>query len=169
VLCILLSTAFFLGVELPYSRSDQPHSLPADTAENNVTAPVVNYHLVEPSSIVPEERPSLLRAERIKIATPTDTVARPATLSPIPVIEHQPVDRAFLLSKLEAIAASQTPEEPIVYSDFELLGSSGDQLEGRPNVTNAEFRLENQILVLPKVININSEIRQNMLKAETRL
>lgn len=169
LLCILLGVALFLGVELPYASSGQRQSLPAHPAEANVPASEINYHLVEPSSIVPEERLSLLRAERIKIATPTGPPAQPAALPNGPVIEHHPVDHAFLLSQLETTLASQVPEEPTIYSDFVLLASSNNQLEGRPNVTNAEFRLENQILVLPKVININSELRQNMVKAEIQL
>jgi hypothetical protein len=40
---------------------------------------------------------------------------------------------------------------------------------GRFNLSNAEYGLENQVLVLPKIIEINSEDRLNMVKAEFRL
>lgn len=41
--------------------------------------------------------------------------------------------------------------------------------DGRFNLANAEYGVENQILVLPKIINVGSEERMNMVKAEIRL
>ena len=169
LLCILVSVALFLGVELPYSPAEQLQSLPAAPVETHIPASEKNYRLVEPRSLVPEERLSLLKAERVKIATPTATTVQPPDFSYVPVIEHHPVDRAFLLSKLETTLTSPAHESAIIYSDYAIFAEHDAQLEGRPNVTNAELRLENQILVLPKVIDINSEVRQNMVKAETQL
>jgi hypothetical protein len=169
LLCILVSVAFFLSVKLPYSTSGQVQSFPANPVETNVPASAINYRLVEPSSLLPEERLSLLKAERVKIAAPPETTVPSPASSHMPIIEHHPVDHAFLLSKLETTLTSQAQESAIIYKDYAIFTKPDVQLEGRPNVTNAELRLENQILVLPKIIDINSEVRQNMVKAETQL
>jgi hypothetical protein len=169
LLCLFLGIALFLGVELPYFPTGSLQSLPADAIETQTPTSAINYQPVEPRSILSAERLSLLRAERIQIAASTKPVAQPLVSSSMPVIEHHPVDRVFLLSTLETIVPSQAQGSAKVYSRFALFVEPNARLEGRPNVTNAEFRLENQVLILPKVIDINSEVRQNMVKAETQL
>lgn len=128
-----------------------------------VSVPISAYPNLDPVG-----RLSLLKAERLKVAP----VAAPAPVaaSSSPIIEANPVTYLFLNSKLDHPQAE--PKHRIqIFFDIVYWLTVGPrfQLEGRPSIISAEYKIENQILVQPKIININSEDRLNMVNAEIRL
>ncbi len=116
----------------------------------------------------PANRPSLLKAERLKIAPAVNDL--PPAVSLPPVVETNRVTSRFLNSVLP-VAPSPPKERIQVFFDsvYWLTVGPRFQLEGRPSIITAEFGLENQILILPKLINVDSDERLNMVKAEIRL
>jgi transcriptional regulator with XRE-family HTH domain len=170
LLFTVISIALFNQIEFPYlvSPPQQPvPTLSVVVGDNTIVESAISY-----TSASAEERLSLLKAEQVKIlvASPTGQFELPTTAVTGPVVEPAPVDHSFLISKLNTLFSNQTPEKRVIYGETLLLSPVDVvELDGRPNVTNAEYRLNNQILVVPKVININSDIRQNMVKAEVQL
>jgi transcriptional regulator with XRE-family HTH domain len=170
LLFTLLSIALFNQLEFPYRATgpQQPvQTLPATVAATvPSSAPPVAF-----ANISAEERLSLLNAERVKILI-DEPPSRFQWSSPPSVLiqEPAPVNHSFLTAKLNALFPKPGGESQMIYPPvlFQTPVSSV-QLEGRPNVTHAEYRLDNQVLVIPKVINVNSEVRQNMVKAEIKL
>lgn len=165
LLAVVVSVAMLTNVGYP--RTPAGEHLIYTTPESLNAAQLVPVTVPLPASPErnPAERLSLLKAERLKVAP----VVVPVAVSSSPVIETSPVTYLFLNSKLDQ--PQPEPKHIRIFFDIVYWLTVGPrfQLEGRPSIISAEYNLENQILVQPKIININSEDRLNMVKAEIKL
>lgn len=166
LLAVVVSVALLANLGLPVAMQGDNvvYTTPESIIESQA-APAYSMVSAYPQ-LDPADRLSLLKAERLKVAP----VAAPVVASSSPIIEANPITYLFLNSKLDHPQAE--PKHRIqIFFDIVYWLTVGPRfhLEGRPSIISAEYKIENQILVQPKIININSEDRLNMVKAEFKL
>ena len=171
LLCVMVSAALLVNVKFPFIMTDggtivyvTPTSLVAPELSPASSLTLVSAY----ENLNPADRLSLLRAERLMPTNKAGEVQRVSTRPP--VIETNPVTHLLLADALDTTPIEKQPRIKVFYDIvYWLTVGRTVQLEGRPSMISAEYRLENQILVLPKVIDVDSEDRLNMIKAEVKL